>query len=287
MSVALQSDAADGALGEQVALGSTSLDEDFREIFLQEDALAFLAQIRFHRYLDDFCFAIWIGGEVDNAASRSSLRDVVELVARHSGYVESLDEVVALLAITIYAVVDGSLVVLLEHLNVEDVLAHEYLVGNLGYLEFSILVEDDDVVEVRAVAYEFILLQSCTNEAFLSVDVELLVGFHHLGYLYGIEVSDFGSSWMHLSVLALEIFKPVDGNIGHVGEVVFDFCQFCLDFHQEFISLILVVFQDALHFDFQEFEDVFPCDVTVEGVFHISLAINLCSEDLVLERLQF
>lgn len=148
VSVALQSDAADGSLGEQVALGSTSLDEDFREIFLQEDALAFFAQIRFHRYLDDFCFAIWIGGEVDNAASRSSLRDVVELVARHSGYVESLDEVVALLAITIYAVVDGSLVVLFEHLYVEDVLTHEYLVGNLGYLEFSILVEDDDVVEV-------------------------------------------------------------------------------------------------------------------------------------------
>lgn len=42
VSVALQSDAADGSLGEQVALGSTSLDEDFREIFLQEDALAFL-----------------------------------------------------------------------------------------------------------------------------------------------------------------------------------------------------------------------------------------------------
>ena len=40
-----------------------------------------------------------------------------------------------LLAVTIYAVVDGSLVVLFEHLYVEDVLTHEYLVGNLGYLQ--------------------------------------------------------------------------------------------------------------------------------------------------------
>lgn len=139
VSVALQSDAADGSLGEQVALGSTSLDEDFREIFLQEDALAFFAQIRFHRHLDDFCLAVRVGGEVDDAASRCALGDIVELVACHGGYVESLDEVVTLLAVTIYAVVDGSLVVLFEHLNVEDVLAHEYLVGNLGYLEFPSL----------------------------------------------------------------------------------------------------------------------------------------------------
>ena len=137
---------------------------------------------------------------------------------------------------------DGSLVVLLEHLYVEDVLTHEYLVGNLGYLEFSILVEDDDVIEIRAVAYEFILLQACTYETFLSVDVELLVGFHHLGHLDGIEVPDFGFSRMHLSVLALEILKPVDGDIGHVGEVVFYFSQFCLDLQQEVIRLILIIF---------------------------------------------
>ena len=37
--------------------------------------------------------------------------DVLQAI-NNSGYVESLDEVVALLAITIYAVVDGSLVVL-------------------------------------------------------------------------------------------------------------------------------------------------------------------------------
>ena len=286
VSVALQSDAADGSLGEQVALGSTSLDEDFREIFLQEDALTFFAQIRFHRHLDDFCLAVRVGGEVDDAASRCALGDIVELVARHGGYVESLDEVVALLAVAIYAVVDGSLIVLLEHLYVEDVLTHEYLVGNLGYLEFSILVEDDDVVEVRAVAHKFILLQACTHETFLSVDVEFLVGFHHLGHLDGIEVPDFGFSRMHLSVLALEILKPVDGDIGHVGEVVFYFSQFCLDLQQEVIRLILIIFQDSLHLDFQELEDVVACDVPVEGVFHVSLAVDIGGEDLILERLQ-
>ncbi len=242
--------------------------------FSRKDALSFASEVWFQRHLDDFCLAVRVGCEVDDPASRGALGDVVELVACHDGYVESLDEVVALLAVAIYAVVDGSLVVLLEHLHVEDVLAHEYLVGHLGNLEFSVLVEDDDVVEVGAVAYELILLQSCTHETFLSVDVEFLVGLHHLGYLDGIEVSDFGPSRMQLAVLALEIFKPVDGDIGHVGEVVLYFGQFRLDFQQQVIGLILIIFKDSLHLDFQELEDILPGYLAVEGIFHHALAVD-------------
>lgn len=139
VSVALQSDAADGSLGEQVALGSTSLDEDFREIFLQEDALAFFAQIRFHRHLDDFCLAVRVGGEVDDATSRCALGDIVELVACHGGYVESLDEVVTLLAVTIYAVVDGSLVVLLNTCTWRMFLPTNILSATLVTLNFPSL----------------------------------------------------------------------------------------------------------------------------------------------------
>ncbi len=58
-------------------------------------------------------------------ASGRSLRDVVHLVACHRRHVESLDEVFALLAVAIHTVVDGSLIVLLEHLHMEDVLSHE------------------------------------------------------------------------------------------------------------------------------------------------------------------
>ena len=169
----------------------------------------------------------------------------------------------------------------------EDVLAHEYLVGHLGNLEFSILVEDDDVVEVGTVAYELVLLQSHSHETFLSVDVELLVCLYYLCHLDGIEVADFRLSRMQFSVFTLQIFKPVDGDIGHVRQVVLDFGKFCLDLHQQFISLILIIFKDALHLDFQQLENVIPGYLAMEGIFHHALAIHFGGEELVFERLQF
>ena len=155
----LQTDAANRALGQEITFGSTSLDQNVREILLQEDALALLRQVGLHRTLDDFCLAIRIGGEVDDAAARCTLGDVIQLVAGHGGYVESLDEVIALFAVAVNTVVDGALIVLLEYLYMEDILTDEYFVGYLGDFKLAILIKDDDVIEVGAVAYEFILLQ--------------------------------------------------------------------------------------------------------------------------------
>ena len=39
-------------------------------------------------------FSIRVGGEIDNAAASCALSDVIQLVAGHGGYIESLDEVI-------------------------------------------------------------------------------------------------------------------------------------------------------------------------------------------------
>ena len=169
----------------------------------------------------------------------------------------------------------------------EDILTDKYLVCYLGYFKLTILIEDDDVIEVGAVAYEFILLQPCTNETFLTVDVEFLVSLYHLGNLNGIEVSYFSFARMVLAVFSLEIFKPVDGNISHVSQVVLNLSKFSLNLHQQFVSLILIIFKDALHLDFQEFENVLAGNFPMEGIFYHTLTVYFGSKEFVLEWLEF
>ena len=53
----------------------------------------------------------------------------------------------------------------------QDVLAHEELIGYAHHLHASVAVEDDDIVDVGAVADELVLLQSGADEALLAVDV--------------------------------------------------------------------------------------------------------------------
>ena len=286
MAVALQADAADGALGEEISLGSTSLDKHIGEILLQEDALAFLRQVRLQGHLDDLCLSVGIGGEIDDAAARCSLRDVVYLVAGHGGDVESLDEVFALFSVAVDTVVDGALVVLLEYLYMEDILACKYLVCHFHDLELSILVEDDDIVEVGAVAHEFVLLEPRSHKALLSVDIEFLVRLHHLGHLDGVEVAYLCLSRVRLAVFLLQKFEPVDCDVHHVGEIILYLRQFCFDFQEQFVCLVLVVLEDSLHLDFQQFENIVPHDLTVEGIFHHSLSVHLCGKQFILERLQ-
>ena len=237
MAVTLERDAAYGLLGEQVTLGGTSLDDYLGEVFLEEELLHLGRGVECN--LDDFGLAVGVRCEVDDARSRRALREIVLLVASHGGHVETLDEVLPLSAVAIDHVVDGAAVVLLEHRHVEDVLPYEYLLGHADHLVFTVFVEDDDIVEIRTVADELVFLHARSDEAFLTVDVELLVGLHHLGSLDGVEVLNLREARVFVAVFVFQILEPVGRHFGHVGQFLVDFLNLGLDAGDEFIGLVL------------------------------------------------
>ena len=82
-----------------------------------------------------------------------------------AGYVETLDEC-------------GACVAFLEDVHMDNLglllfglaalgLAHENLFGHAHHLVGAVAIEEDDIVNVRAVADKFVLLQTGADEAFL------------------------------------------------------------------------------------------------------------------------
>ena len=136
------------------------------------------------------------------------------------------------------------------------VLSDKQFLCHARNLVSAVAVEDDDVVEVGAVAYELVFLQSCAYEAFLTVDVQLVVSLCHFSSHDCLEVSQFGQSLASLAVFRLDVFKPFHRNVGKVCEVILYrlylvahalHCGFCL---------VLVELQYALHLYLHEPQDV-------------------------------
>ena len=69
---------------------------------------------------------------------------------------------------------------------------------------------------------------------------------------------------MVFAILVLDELKPLDGYSCHLSEVLVD--AFYLGFHpcNEFVGLVLVEFQDALHLYFHKAQDVFFAHFTNE-----------------------
>ena len=74
--------------------------------------------------------------------------EVVLFLASDSRHVESFDIIVTALAVAIDSIVDGALVVLLEHLHMHDVLADKGFLADADDLVFSVFVENNDVIDV-------------------------------------------------------------------------------------------------------------------------------------------
>ena len=83
---------------------------------------------------------------------------------------------------------------------------------------------------------------------------------------------------MVLAILVAYIFKPAYRNVGHVLEVVLYVGEFSLDTRHEFVRLVLVILEDALHLYLEQAQDVVAGDVAMEGIFHhhlLRLAVSI------------
>ena len=261
VAAALERDAVNGLLGEDIASCRTVLDKYFGEILFEEYISLLLGcTVGFERYLYHFGLAVGVGSEVHDARTLGALGQVVLAVTSTAVDEETLDEAHALAAVAIDHVEDGAHIVLLEHLRPDYVLAHEELVGHLDDLVFAVAVEDDDVVYLGAVAHKLVFLESGAHEAVAAVDVELLGGLDYLGGFDGVKVAYLSVAWMVGAIFLDDILIPVDGHVGHVGQVVLYLLELFLDTRQQFVGLVLAVFQDALHLDFEQTQQVVACD---------------------------
>ncbi len=246
--------------GENISLRIAVLYGNVLEINIKGKLSQFRLRLQLAR--DNFGFTIWVSLEVQQFRTGCSLGHIVFLVADDIGNCKTLDVRSCRLSIAVNHIVDGALVVLTVHCHIYYALAEECLVGHFGNLIFSILVNYNDVVDVGAVAYIFVLLQAITNEAFFPVNVELFVCNGHLTGINRIEVADFGLALATFAVLFLDVLVVINGIVNNVVKVVLYGLYLFLYCNQVLVGLLDVEAKNAFHPYFEQLQNVFGCDLT-------------------------
>ena len=261
----LQADAFHVEFRQQVTQRAASLDHDVAEALVEVDALQL--GVRLQTDLDDFGLAVGVGGEVGDAAAGLTPCEVVLAVAGDAGDIEALDEERSVAAVAVHTIIYGTRVALLEDCHVDNLaltllglaafgLADEYFFPDTDDLVGAVLIEDDDIVEVRAVADELVLLQARADESFLAVDIQLLVGLYDFRSLDAVEAAYFREAGMILAVFVLDKAEPVGRHLYHIRQVAVDFRHLILHAGDGLVGFVLIEFGDALHLDFQQPEDI-------------------------------
>ena len=83
------------------------------------------------------------------------------------------------------------------------------------------------------------------------------------------------------TVFVLDESEPVDGHIYHVCEVVVNGFNLSLDTGNQFISLVLIEFKDALHLYFQESQDVVSGNLADKVLLERRQSVvNMCDDSI-------
>ncbi len=145
-SLLFQLNAVHVGFGEDVTHGTTSLDLYVAEVFLKLQYTQ--SRFWFQDHFNGFRFTVGVCTEIRNARSGLFLCQVILFVARDTGNRKPFDVVGSCLSVAINHVVDGSLIVLLEDIRVENIFANEHFLAYFHHLVLPVFEEDDDVVDV-------------------------------------------------------------------------------------------------------------------------------------------
>ena len=248
----LEDDLMDAVAREEVALALAPLDGEGREI--EVDDHLFQARTGLEVNLQHLGLTVRIDRHIEYLALGRTLGDVVLLVTRDGLDGAALHHDRAVLAVAVQHVVDRALVVALEDPDVVDALLEEGLVAHLGDDVAAVLREDDHVVDVRAVAYEFGVLHRLADaeEALGAVDVELGIGHGDLRGLDVVELTQLGAALLALAVLVADTLVVGHGVLGEMVEVVLRGLDVLLDLTDLVVGLVAVVTRDADELQFRQ-----------------------------------
>ena len=250
----LEGDAVNLVLGHDVAACPLALDGEVGKVDVKLQHPQVLLGLE--GYSQHLGLAVGVNGEPQHLRAWFASCHVIFLVARDACECKSLHVGGAASAVGVEHVVDGASVVALVHAHIHHVLSHIDLLGNLHNLVLTVLVEDDDVVDVAAVAHVLVLLECSANESLGAVDVEFLVGLGNLAGYDGVEVANGSAPWMQVTVFLLQVLIPVDGVLHQVRELVVDVGKALVEHGDVVVGFVAVELDNALHLDFHQAQDV-------------------------------
>lgn len=258
-------DVADGVLGNDVTTGAATADGEI----LKEDFFFDLAEagrgleVDFHRV--GFAALGRVAGNVEDAGAGLAFGQVVFLIAGHAAGGEVLGERGARLAVAIdHAVGQRVRLGSVEDVDVQNILTEEGFVADLANDEFALLVDSNDVVEVRALADGFILLHADAGEAFLFIDVKGLVGDDDVLRDDPLEGSELGLTLAACAVFLLQVGEPLDRVFGEVFKVLLGRCDVVFEPFDQLVGFEGVELGDALDLDFKQAKNVVLRDLALE-----------------------
>ena len=121
----------------------------------------------------------------------------------------------------------------------EHILSDIHLFSHLGDLVFTILIEDDDIIDIGTVADIFCILKACADKSLLTVYVQFFVCLNDLCCLDSVEVTYLSQSRMVCAIFLLQMFKPFACYVNHPSEVLLYLCYLRLYLCYQFVSLVL------------------------------------------------
>ena len=218
MAFLLERDRLDIIFGEHITSCCSRLDRQFTEVFVDLQFLQMHSRLEQDAY--DFCFSIGVRRKINYFRARFALCEVILLIFCHTSNIEAFHEVSTLFSIPVNHIINGSIISSCKDSYMQNIRTHEKFLCHTHYFILAILMENDDIVYIRAIEQELIFLQSRAHKTFRTIDIEFLVILNHRLDIDSPKIAHLCSTRIEVSIFSFEHLKPLNGIVVEMFEIL-------------------------------------------------------------------
>ena len=124
----------------------------------------------------------------------------------------------------------------------KNIFTHKSFISYFGNLEISIFSENNNIIKVRTIDYEFIFSKRCSNKTLFSINIKLHIIYSNRSGIYIIKIAQFCFTLSSLPVFFFNSFEIIDCKFNQISQMMIYFVNFIFKTFDNFISLKFIIF---------------------------------------------
>src|SRR5664280_914319 len=154
--------------------------------------------------------------------------------------------------ILIYNIINCTLIIFKEDLCIKNIITNKNFLRYPGKEIHTIFSDSNNIIDIRAIADEFIFFKTGSNKSFLIIYKEFCVVGNHFSGLNCIKTSQLCFSFPSFSVLFLYLSEIVYGERNDIFKMIFNFFYLNFNSFYMFIGFFYFEFRDTLNLYFRK-----------------------------------
>ena len=167
------------------------------------------------------CFSIWVCCKIDYFWALFRFCKEIIFISCNTTYIKPFHHWISWFSISVNHIVNSSWILLFKNWSMNNLLTNKNFRINFNNFHRTIFFENNNIIDIRTIAYKLILTHWGSYKPFFSIDVQFFISYNNFCCIDTFKYFNFCFSSFIRTIFLFKIFKIINSIFNDIIKIIF------------------------------------------------------------------